>query len=235
MRGSQHTQSHSPIALGIIPAYAGPTPAPAYISRTSGDHPRVCGAHSMTSPLANASVGSSPRMRGSRKLDNGVSATEGSSPRMRGSPEHGRLQSGHAGIIPAYAGLTQSNRCSKTTAWDHPRACGAHGAVSGAGEPPVGSSPRMRDSHITKRLVAILRGSSPRMRGSLLLIVFLDFFLGIIPAHAGLTRSHIDMVAPSRDHPRACGAHIKQGIILAAGLGSSPRMRGSRSGVAKRK
>ena len=215
MRGSQHTQSHSPIAIGIIPAYAGPTPAPAYISRTSGDHPRVCGAHASPARILSVYMESSPRMRGSR-INISRSDTL-------------------FGIIPAYAGLTQSNRCSKTTAWDHPRACGAHGAVSGAGEPPVGSSPRMRDSHITKRLVAILRGSSPRMRGSLLLIVFLDFFLGIIPAHAGLTRSHIDMVAPSRDHPRACGAHIKQGIILAAGLGSSPRMRGSRSGVAKRK
>ena len=187
MRGSQHTQSHSPIALGIIPAYAGPTPAPAYISRTSGDHPRVCGAHSMTSPLANASVGSSPRMRGSRKLDNGVSATEGSSPRMRGSPEHGRLQSGHAGIIPAYAGLTQSNRCSKTTAWDHPRACGAHGAVSGAGEPPVGSSPRMRGS----------LGGEKNEAG----------YQGIIPAHAGLTNLVGSTVSTSGDHPRACGAH----------------------------
>ena len=150
-----------------------------------------------------------------------------SSPRMRGSRINISRSDTLFGIIPAYAGLTQSNRCSKTTAWDHPRACGAHGAVSGAGEPPVGSSPRMRDSHITKRLVAILRGSSPRMRGSLLLIVFLDFFLGIIPAHAGLTRSHIDMVAPSRDHPRACGAHLVGCMACPLSMGSSPRMRGS--------
>ena len=190
MRGSQHTQSHSPIALGIIPAYAGPTPAPAYISRTSGDHPRVCGAHSMTSPLANASVGSSPRMQGSRKLDNGVSATEGSSPRMRGSPEHGRLQSGHAGIIPAYAGLTHLQLVFCRCIWNHPRVCEAHESTSAGVTRSLGSSPRMRGSRS--------QTAAQRQRP------------GIIPAHAGLTVLCPGPESHPWDHPRACGTHISQ-------------------------
>ena len=146
MRGSLHDFAVSKRIGGIIPAYAGLTRTRALTIRARRDHPRVCGAHASPARILSVYMESSPRMRGSR-INISRSDTL-------------------FGIIPAYAGLTQSNRCSKTTAWDHPRACGAHGAVSGAGEPPVGSSPRMRDSHITKRLVAILRGSSPRMRGS---------------------------------------------------------------------
>ena len=65
------------------------------------------------------------------------------------------------------------------------------------------------------------------MRGSLLLIVFLDFFLGIIPAHAGLTCPSPKIFYRRRDHPRACGAHVDCRVGQPGFAGSSPRMRGS--------
>ena len=90
---------------------------------------------------------------------------------------------------------------------DHPRACGAH--CCGVG----GSSPRS--------------GSSPRMRGSLFDGSKDIAINGIIPAHAGLTRTSMAVSCCVRDHPRACGAHIINKVNLATFLGSSPRMRGS--------
>ena len=52
---------------------------------------------------------------------------------------------------------------------------------------------------------------------------------GIIPAGAGLT-CRIGMgTADLRDHPRGCGAHLAQLSHRFIVLGSSPRVRGSRS------
>ena len=112
----------------------------------------------------------------------------GSSPRMRGSPLAAISLCIALGIIPAHAGLTfgQYRLCHST--WDHPRACGAH--FGGLYE------------------VIIVKGSSPRMRGSRTRRYCFDQATGIIPAHAGLTHVRRTGHVSGRDHPRACGAHI---------------------------
>ena len=51
--------------------------------------------------------------------------------------------------------------------------------------------------------------------------------IGIIPAHAGLTKFVVCDEAQDRDHPRACGAHPQRSLADPARSGSSPRMRGS--------
>ena len=71
---------------GIIPACAGNTCASGRTIPTSGDHPRVCGEHSLISACNRSMPGSSPRVRGTR--------------RGRRVPIAGR------GIIPACAGNT---------------------------------------------------------------------------------------------------------------------------------
>ena len=58
--------------------------------------------------------------------------------------------------------------------------------------------------------------------------------VGIIPAHAGLTSSGCTAYRASRDHPRACGAHVPASGFCARRAGSSPRMRGSLKVVARR-
>ena len=138
---------------------------------------------------------------------------EGSSPRMRGSQWISRRAYGLCGIIPAHAGLTF--RISGTTreAWDHPRACGAHASATRAGAFLLGSSPRMRGSPIQQQRGVRIQG--------------------IIPAHAGLTRSISTMMSPRRDHPRACGAHFMLAPLARLWPGSSPRMRGSLARVSK--
>ena len=65
------------------------------------------------------------------------------------------------------------------------------------------------------------------MRGSLLDGGTRHPNLGIIPAHAGLTSLQKMPAIPARDHPRACGAHCRQGMSERRAEGSSPRMRGS--------
>ena len=113
------------------------------------------------------------------------------------------------GIIPAHAGLTLVMTCRAKSIRDHPRACGAH------------SVKRKGDKNE--------RGSSPRMRGSLLRSERRTEQRGIIPAHAGLTGRTSSSGTPSRDHPRACGAHHRMGRGEETPKGSSPRMRGSRT------
>ena len=126
---------------------------------------------------------------------------------MRGSPRSGKRAAVRAGIIPAHAGLTPKSCPFKCHGWDHPRACGAH--------------------ILYESLIVYGLGSSPRMRGSRLASALPRTSAGIIPAHAGLTRPTAALAVAHRDHPRACGAHVRPILSLNSRWGSSPRMRGS--------
>ena len=147
MRGtrSEHVSWHC--RVGIIPAYAGNTTSRTSSRTLSGDHPRVCGEHveSQTGNLRKA--GSSPRMRGTLSDRNDMYLMKG--------------------IIPAYAGNTQTACHAPDTIWDHPRVCGEH---YGRYSLPTASV-----------------GSSPRMRGTLSLFESALSMAGIIPAYAGNT------------------------------------------------
>ena len=89
MRGTLHSIAVCGTQLGIIPAYAGNT----WLSDGSrcrpGDHPRVCGEHLVE--LFRHLAGS------------------GSSPRMRGTLAYFKVERRYYGIIPAYAGNTESS------------------------------------------------------------------------------------------------------------------------------
>ena len=127
MRGTRNVMTTVTLPLGIIPAYAGNTRnqnvlrlsrgiIPAYAGNTDvadaeflrhRDHPRVCGEHSNRVGDWFATLGSSPRMRGTRDVCNsGLAVNQGSSPRMRGTLMARLHQHPRAGIIPAYAGNT---------------------------------------------------------------------------------------------------------------------------------
>ena len=54
------------------------------------------------------------------------------------------------GIIPAHAGLTGIARSKGYICWDHPRACGAHAQYERNKYTFKGSSPRMRGSLLIK-------------------------------------------------------------------------------------
>ena len=72
-------------------------------------------------------------------------------------------------------------------------------------------------------------GSSPRVRGSLLIRWALLYGHGIIPAGAGLTAAEEMPLPFTQDHPRGCGAHSSSICNSVSSRGSSPRVRGSPS------
>ena len=92
---------------------------------------------------------------------------------------------------------------------DHPRACGEHS---------------LRDT-----LTDTVRGSSPRLRGTLTQNCQTTSITGIIPALAGNTWRLGMRRALRRDHPRACGEHRTICVVEVRGGGSSPRLRGTRT------
>ena len=109
---------------GIIPACAGNTTCRRLAAHADGDHPRVCGEHSIVIGAFKALKGSSPRVRGTR----GGPAREGA----------------WLGIIPACAGNTRHWRSRNVQKWDHPRVCGEHVRADLMDCLDRGSSPRVR-------------------------------------------------------------------------------------------
>ena len=71
------------------------------------------------------------------------------------------------------------------------------------------------------------RGSSPRLRGTLLPLLVLVLLRRFIPAPAGNTVLWWLLMSPSAVHPRACGEHLATGFCFLGRGGSSPRLRGT--------
>ena len=208
MRGTHRCRSGQRHCKGIIPAYAGNTSASRNTHARGEDHPRVCGEHGRSQPDMKSSLGSSPRMRGTRQTyaarwcqrgiipayagntggeGAGHGHASGSSPRMRGTHLVVREVVLMAGIIPAYAGNTWSWWCSASIPWDHPRVCGEHlGCLVG------------------------------RVDGG-----------GIIPAYAGNTSGMRLAHSHWRDHPRVCGEHLRADLCLSVSVGIIPAYAGN--------
>ena len=206
-------------------------------------------------PIPTRSIGSSPRMRGTRKLSAGKHMA--------------------ARFIPAHAGNTQSALTCVPPPPVHPRACGEHECYLHYCNFLFGSSPRMRGTQRRTLLrrynlrfipahagntwtrqqrrcrrpvhpracgehfpehgcVWVLCGSSPRMRGTLRRVELQVVEARFIPAHAGNTLHPDRPVYVTSVHPRACGEHDPFGPTGFNPVGSSPRMRGTQTRVRRR-
>ena len=71
-------------------------------------------------------------------------------------------------------------------------------------------------------------GSSPLTRGKLCCVDAHHRIAGLIPAHAGKTRSARETSPPDRAHPRSRGENRDVGRVRRTGQGSSPLTRGKR-------
>ena len=89
MRGKRDFVNGDADALGFIPAHAGKTARPTRSWGGRRVHPRACGENLLLNAAAEASAGSSPRMRGKLQLWRGAGI--------------------RAGFIPAHAGKTWSS------------------------------------------------------------------------------------------------------------------------------
>ena len=145
---------------------------------------RSSGAHQPTNPDHPRGCGEHSRVFWRESI------RAGSSPRMRGA------RSDHIGglawlrIIPADAGSTQGGSVHFDGAADHPRGCGEHR--------------RSRETTTSQY------GSSPRMRGALVVLTLVFAEGRIIPADAGSTNAQRTTTRESKDHPRGCGEHLHE-------------------------
>ena len=133
-------------------------------------------------------------------------AAHGSSPRVRGKQRRSRRRRGGPGLIPACAGKTEFRKCARSESWAHPRVCGEN-----------------RDAHKT---ATAYMGSSPRVRGKLMMRSGFQFVRGLIPACAGKTRCLGRVPVLRRAHPRVCGENRRNEMFRWCTPGSSPRVRG---------
>ena len=236
----------------LIPARAGKTCSGWCRRRRSAAHPRACGENPGDRTESATLDGSSPRVRGKRGLqrrlrgfagliparagkttcstrgsppttahpracgENEVSVRrcasgEGSSPRVRGKPELLADSRVETRLIPARAGKTIIIFGTPENIAAHPRACGEN---------------RPRPCRMFS-----CEGSSPRVRGKREVIDAHSARVGLIPARAGKTTRGIGPSVNPGAHPRACGENMPGGERVELGTGSSPRVRGKRTGT----
>ena len=148
MRGKLQDQGRAARGDRLIPARAGKTRRCNRPLLLAGAHPRACGENDSRASRFASGSGSSPRVRG--KLLRRFSPTK------------------DAGLIPARAGKTFSNRDFGPTVKAHPRACG--------------------ENDVPENFQCMSKGSSPRVRGKQLESFDTRTRCRLIPARAGKTR-----------------------------------------------
>ena len=131
----------------------------------------------------------------------------GSSPRVRGTASANYVQLKGDGIIPACAGNRDGVSSKAFRSWDHPRVCG--------------------EQYLLYQVIDTPKGSSPRMRGTVMSFTPDIICTRIIPAYAGNSGLLIPLIAASWDHPRVCGEQCVIKMSKYVNEGSSPRMRGT--------
>ena len=152
---------------GLIPARAGTTSFLAHAFFGVWAHPRSRGDHL-------------PRISGG-------GGGMGSSPLARGPQEVVFYQEGHAGLIPARAGTTDSGGGIFAGFGAHPRSRGDHGFMRSSRLPQLGSSPLARGPP----------DAGDQAGGA----------VGLIPARAGTTLFQVVQGRANRAHPRSRGDH----------------------------
>ena len=155
-RGKPFPRAFSVVPNGLIPAHAGKTDNDAHARRVGRAHPRSRGENTWLLP------------RGQR--------ARGSSPLTRGKPGGTPVGQTPAGLIPAHAGKTPSQRSRCTATQAHPRSRGENLWSAGKSLIDGGSSPLTRG----KRALGIEEATAKRL----------------IPAHAGKTSAHPACRAP---------------------------------------
>ncbi len=120
---------------------------------------------------------------------------------------HGQPAFQHIWFIPARAGNRPASHIRSATAPVHPRACGEQFGGWGEGADTI--------------------GSSPRVRGTGLMVFLMQSRQRFIPARAGNSQNCQARGLTSTVHPRACGEQGLRLARVAVRAGSSPRVRGT--------
>ena len=195
-------------------------------------------------------------------------ASVGLSPRVRGSPGQERIGRRPSGSIPACAGEPSAGARVPIRSRVYPRVCGGAHSTPRHRKPVRGLSPRVRGSHhplhahpeavgsipacagepLPDRTVTLLRrvyprvcggaqavgphaplskGLSPRVRGSRRITFTRPILAGSIPACAGEPSGGGGASASPGVYPRVCGGACLYSCRGSHIRGLSPRVRGS--------
>ena len=138
-------------------------------------------------------------MRGSR-------SSRGSSPLTRGKRDALIIHIETHGLIPTHAGKTGSPAPVADVLVAHPHSRGENAFHAPHRGTSTGSSPLTRG----KPLAAVRRGGGH----------------GLIPTHAGKTRSNIATTSDGKAHPHSRGENLTNKALTRAYAGSSPLTRG---------
>ena len=130
----------------------------------------------------------------------------GSSPRVRGFGIDALRYALCKRFIPACAGFWGSSAAPARTPWVHPRVCGV--------------------LKVLRMYAPPLLGSSPRVRGFVVLAADDKTVFRFIPACAGFWARSAHRGRRAKVHPRVCGVLLPDFRTDLRGLGSSPRVRG---------
>ena len=148
-----------------------------------------------------------PRSRGENSAASAVFASvRGSSPLTRGKLRLGDNRRAGRGLIPAHAGKTIVRRVHLSHSRAHPRSRGENQESEG----PVSAK----------------KGSSPLTRGKQMIAALQARLGGLIPAHAGKTRSRRRRRMAWPAHPRSRGENPMTPSLATIEWGSSPLTRG---------
>ena len=176
--------------------------------QTDAVHPRVCGEHCLLIASCSDAIGSSPRVRGTRRTRRGCL--------------------GHRRFIPACAGNTAIISAGLLLFPVHPRVCGEHASHPHTCSPHTGSSPRVRGTHFLRldlrlelRFIPACAGNTtiarhrrpsttvhPRVCGE-----HTNEYLtkqrngGSSPRVRGTLKTGVIAVNEVAVHPRVCGEH----------------------------
>ena len=145
MRGNPSALPASCAFTWSIPAYAGEPSYDVLCIQCGRVYPRVCGGTAGAGPLA--------------------AATHGLSPRMRGNQPAARALTASVGSIPAYAGEPYSLICPVAMSGVYPRVCGGTGRHAGIAAARAGLSPRMRGNQNRLGRSGYDHGSIPAYAG----------------------------------------------------------------------
>ena len=147
-----------------------------------------------------------PRSRGenmSRKKQG--SPVSGSSPLTRGKRWWRPPPSTRCGLIPAHAGKTSCSGWRWVARRAHPRSRGENRTGVPRRVPAGGSSPLTRENGVSTASSRQSSGTPPPTRGKRLRCADNRLDLGLIPAHAGKTRTRRPGSTGTGAHPRSRG------------------------------
>ena len=207
MRGEDVMATMSGMRVSGSPPHARGRPQSARHDPCSGRITPACAGKTVQSGRGPRGWEDHPRMRGEDfQLDQWQAGDRGSPPHARGRRTLRRRSTWARRITPACAGKTRSQWTSPSSQTDHPRMRGEDQW-----------DPQYRN---------VVNGSPPHARGRLELHRLCRERVGITPACAGKTRTHLSVTVNQWDHPRMRGEDSRTLALIPAMAGSPPHARG---------